>query len=70
MYEQCTNQEKTANIILEIERLNLDILGISEVRWARNNRININQYEFIYAGGNKHEHGVGIMIKKDAMPYD
>jgi predicted secreted protein len=48
------------NIALEMKRLNIDTLGISEVRWIENDRVNTDQYKFIYAGGQK----VGIMVRK------
>ena len=44
--------------------LNLDILGIAETRWNDDGRISSEHYEFIYSGNDKHQYGVGIMMKK------
>ena len=56
---------KLANVALEADRLNMDILGVSETRWTGNGRLNVDdKYEFIYSGKDKHERGVGIMVKK------
>jgi hypothetical protein len=52
------------NLLSEMSALNLDILGIAETRWNDDGRISNDQYEFIYSGGEKHQHGTGIMMKK------
>ena len=57
---------KLANVILEAKRLNIDVIGISEVGWTGQNRINVDGYELIYSGNpDKHEHGVAIMITSE-----
>jgi len=57
---------KLTNAIMEMKRLNLDILGLSEVRWTGRDRIRSEGYEFIYSrGAEKHENGVGIILKKE-----
>ena len=45
--------------------LNVDILGVAETRWNDNGRITSDHYEFIYSGDDKHQYGVGIMMKKN-----
>lgn len=56
---------KLANLILETKRLNIDILGISEVRWTGYDQISVDNYKLFYSGGDRHERGVGILVKKD-----
>jgi len=55
---------KLDNIELEAERLDLDILGISDVRWTGSNKIQREEFDFIFSGGVKHEYGVGLLVKK------
>lgn len=52
------------NLQAEMTALDLDILGIAETRWNDDGRISSDQYDFIYSGGDKHQYGVGIMMKK------
>lgn len=57
---------KLDNVVLEMKRLDIDILGMSEVRWTGINRCKANDdYELIYSGGETHERGVGILLKKE-----
>lgn len=53
---------KLENVRQEMKNLGVNILGISEVRWTGVGRITEEGKDFIYAGGDKHEHGVGIMF--------
>ena len=55
---------KYENLQAEMTALNLDILGVAETRWNDEGRISNDQYEFIYSGNDKHQFGVGIMMKK------
>lgn len=55
---------KLTNVIMEAKRYNIDILGMSEVRWMGADRITQGEYEMIYSGGDKHERGVGILIAR------
>ena len=55
---------KVNNVAAEAERMNLDIVGVSEVRWSGVSQITVGDYELIYSGSEKHT-GVGIMVKKD-----
>ena len=50
------------NVIAEAKRGKIDILGMSEVRWAGGDRMKCEEYEFIYSGGERHESGVGILV--------
>lgn len=56
---------KLENVIMESERLNLDILGMSETRLTGHGKIKRDRYELIYSGGEDHERGVGILMKKE-----
>ena len=55
---------KVNNVAARAERLNLDIIGLSEVRWPGVTQITVGDYEMIYSGSEKHT-GVAIMLKKD-----
>lgn len=55
---------KIGNLAQEAENMNLDILGVAETRWTDTGYLNTDNYAFIYSGGNKHQHGVGLLIKK------
>ena len=45
--------------------MKLDIIGIAETRWTDNGCVKRDDYTFIYSGGEKHQHGVGMLIKKN-----
>ena len=50
------------NIIQELERLGIAILGLSEVRWTGSGKEQIGKDIMIYSGGEKHERGVTIIV--------
>lgn len=59
------------NIVLkEMEQYNLNILGLSEVKWNRNWKVSLsNCYTLIYSGreeGNVHREGVALILTKEA----
>ena len=49
-----------------MERLNISILGLSEVRWEGAGRIKSEKHNIIYSGGDKRERGVGIILNEAA----
>ena len=55
---------KLDNAIREMEDMKLDVLGISETRWTKSGKIFKGDHMFIYSGGDKHEHGVGLMFSR------
>ena len=60
---------KKANVEREMERMNLQVLGLSEVRWPG---VGVNPTAsggtFIYSGGQNAEKGVGVMLSKFIKP--
>ena len=46
----------------EIVRLTLSILGINGTSWINNGDFMIDYYKLIYAAGDKHEKGFGLMM--------
>lgn len=58
---------KLDNLILEMERLNIDILGISEVRWPDSGKCIREDVVMFYSGSNAkgHPNGVAVVIKKE-----
>ena len=57
---------KLDNIKQEMERLKINILGISEVRWKDAGLVDSDQHKLIYSGGSNHEKGVGVILDKGA----
>ena len=55
---------KPENLKLEMDHLELDILGLSEVRWRGNGEIMSDDYVLLYSGGAQHEKGVGFLMTK------
>ncbi|GFN75291.1 craniofacial development protein 2-like [Plakobranchus ocellatus] len=45
-----------------MERMKLNILGLSEVRWKGAGKITSGGHEIIYSGGTESEKGVGIIV--------
>ena len=56
---------KSHNIVKEMRRMNLNILGVSEVRWPGTNQINIDEYTMYYVGNNDPQHYNGVAIILD-----
>ena len=55
---------KLANVQHEMNRLGIDILGLSENRWKGGGRINSESTTIIYSGGDSHSRGVGAILNK------
>ncbi|XP_033113627.1 craniofacial development protein 2-like [Anneissia japonica] len=53
---------KIDNVNQEMDRMNLNILGLAEVRWKGAGSIRIGKKTLIYSGGDKHERGTGILF--------
>ena len=53
---------KLQMVQMEMARLGVDILGISETRWPNNAHVGIDGYSFVYSGGENHSRGVGVMF--------
>ena len=53
------------NVIQEMGRLYVNIFGLCETRWTNSGSMQIDDYKIIYAGGDKHEKGVGIILDKE-----
>jgi len=57
---------KTQNLALEAERLNIDILGVSESRFKGSGDINVMNRWLLYSGNeNDSVNGVGFLVKKE-----
>lgn len=58
---------KIHNTIREMKRLNIDIMGISEMRWPGSGEYQIDEYTIYYSGNEDAHHwnDVGVIIKKE-----
>ena len=56
---------KMDNIIMEMKRLNIDIMGVCEVRWTGAGKLQSDDVTFIYSCGEKHQYGVGVFLDKE-----
>ena len=60
---------KTAQVVIEIHRYNLDILGINECRWTGSGKIRTSTGDNMLYSGRQDEHhssGVAIIVTKEA----
>lgn len=59
---------KLQNTAQEMERLKLDILGLSEVRWLGTGQCSTDNTVMYYSGNNDryHYNGVGIIVTKES----
>jgi hypothetical protein len=57
---------KLENVKEEMKRNNLNVLGVSEVRWIGDGDFVSDQYRVIYAGGEERQRGVAIILDSDA----
>ena len=59
------NQGKLEVVKQEMARVNVDILGISELRWTRMGEFNSDDHYIYYCGQESlRRHGVAIMVNK------
>ena len=58
-------KEKMANIVREMKRHSLNILGLSEVKWKKSGDCYFEGYRFISVGGGRGEHGVAIILDQE-----
>lgn len=59
---------KTHNVIQEMNRLKINILGVSETRWLNTGQLQTNNSIIYYSGNNdnQHRHGVAIIVDKES----
>ena len=65
------NQGKLEVVKQEMARVNIDILGISELKWTRMGEFNSEEHYIYYCGQESlRRNGVAIMVnKKSEMQY-
>ncbi|XP_071579082.1 uncharacterized protein [Temnothorax nylanderi] len=58
---------KLENTLQEMKRLNIEVLGISEMRWPLSGRKVVDDYVVYYAGedGRHHRNGVAIIVSRE-----
>ncbi|XP_030756972.1 craniofacial development protein 2-like [Sitophilus oryzae] len=62
---------KLTTVAIEMRRMGIEVLGLSEVRWPNAGECNSDNVVLYYSGcqNGEHQHGVGIMIKKELKQY-
>ena len=65
------NQGKLEVVIQEMARVNIDILGISQINWTRVGEFNSDDHYICYCGQESlRRNGVAIMVNKESeMQY-
>ena len=53
---------KLENLRKETVRYNINIMGVSKVRWKGAGNITTDKHTFVYSGGEVHERGVGMLM--------
>lgn len=54
---------KIQNAIQEMKRMNIGIMGVSEMRWPNSGEMKVEDHTVFYSGTDgSHEHGVGVII--------
>uniref|UniRef100_A0A8D8W1T6 Craniofacial development protein 2 n=1 Tax=Cacopsylla melanoneura TaxID=428564 RepID=A0A8D8W1T6_9HEMI len=58
---------KVHNAIKEMKRMNIEIMGIAEMRWPDSGETQIEDHRVYYSGKNdgSHEHGVGVIVSSN-----
>ena len=51
---------KIDNCMMEMERLQIDVLGLAEVRWTESGIINKGKYVMVFSGGEKISMGLAL----------
>ena len=53
---------KLDNVLLEMDRLSIQCLGLCEVRWPQSGDFVKDKKRIFYSGGTTHQHGVGLVL--------
>ena len=56
---------KLDNVIHEIKKMKIDILGIVETRWTESGKIRKDNHIILYSGGQEHRNEVRILMKNN-----
>ena len=66
---ECQNKaknDKTQNVIAEMKRYEINVLGLSETKWSGNgDDMTKDGYRIIHSGGRKHQQGVAFILDMD-----
>jgi len=54
---------KIKNTIAEMNRLEVDIMGISEIRWPGNGQYSIEEHKVLYSVNEENQHICGVGFK-------
>ena len=54
-----------ANIVREMKKYSLNILGLSDVKWIKSGDCYYDGYRFISVNGGREEHGLAIILDQE-----
>ena len=61
------NRGKLENFKTEMQKNDVSVLGVSEVRWKGQGEIRSGDYTVYYSGGERAERGVAIVVHKSVV---
>ena len=65
-----TNQGKLEVVKQEMARVNVDILGISELKWTRMSEMNLDDHYIYYCGQQSlRRNGVALIVNKESKTH-
>ena len=56
---------KFDNLKREVERMRLDVVGVSEVRWTGSGHMTSDGWKFYYSDGDRHKAEVRFLLKRE-----
>ena len=65
----CAQKGKIDNILKEMKRLKINILGLAEMRWKNQGDISKQGNKIIWSGGTSFERGVGMILDQQSTKY-
>ena len=61
MNMECEDQSgKIDNCMMAMERLQIDVLGLEEVRWSQLGITDKGKYMIVFSGGENNQHGMAL----------
>lgn len=55
---------RLSNVHHEMKRLNISVLGLTEVKWIGSGEVRYKKSKFIFSVGDGYERGVGVILSE------